>query len=460
MGLAGNPPLSRQRRGHRQNQTAIDLESLGDVAQPDRAPHMDTLHTALSGTSAQPVSPVTANDGVHHLLDIDVNTLAVPVVGRTTVPDVATDLPLVVLDPKGTEVVWVTRTLRSLRANGLSDSTVKAYAKSFLRAARPMWAIGADPATLTITEYAVTRAWLRMCLRLSAPRKDDAARHLSPATLQQTEAALLTVYEEAKRHGLVADNPIALFRGTEELHTVGKVLFDTDQRRGRNPRSIARVVEKNIVTLGPADRHRLRTAKRLRDRALWTLCLDSGPRISEALSITPATYFPKQNYADVIGKGLDGATRLIPLADETTEAIDAYVALLRAQGLRLAAEDPIFRSIKAPFEPLTYNGAHKALRRALGRKDIHPHVLRHTAATELLDLLEGSSGRRLITVQITLGHKQLSTTRRYLHVDTSEVIAAVVKARQSPLRAADPILRDTYGADEMELLKSIRMETP
>lgn len=410
-------------------------------------------------TAPAPVILPTGGRGPGHILDANVGDLRVPLAGR--VLEVAGhDLPLIVIDPSGEEVVWVTWTLRALQGEGLSNATVKAYAKSFLRAARPMWALGCNPATLTVIEYAVVRNWLRLGQKTLTRVKGDARRRLAGSTLVGTEAALSTIYETACRSALVDTDPIAGLRGhpDDTFDTIGFVTFDTPRRRKGRGHAIAKVVDKQIVVLEPGDRCALRNAPKPRDRALWTLCLDSGPRISEALSLTPATYEQYANRGYVIGKGLDGARRVIPISDESVVAINAYLRWLTDHGVTLGANEPIFRSLRTPYDPMTYDAAWKALRRALGRTDVHPHALRHTAATELLDLIDGTPGQRLERIQIVLGHKNLATTQKYLHVTEAEAIASHVTARRQPLKQAAPILRETYTTAEMNMLVAIRTD--
>lgn len=393
-----------------------------------------------------------------HPLDIDVAALPVPRVGAC-VRKPGSNLPRVVVGPDGEEIEWVSRALRMLASEGLSPATCEAYAKHMLRAMRVMWAAGFQPHLLTGVQYTVVRRWLTHCVRIvTKPQPGMATGHLSPMTVDNTETAVDRLYTVAVRAGLVDSNPVDFYRGygADPLHDMQ---FDTDYRRPSTRLPLAKVQERVVVTLHPDDRVRLRNAKRPRDRALWTLCLDPGPRISEALSITREFYHPQDNLAQVVGKGLGGERRFIPLSDETVETIDAYLAHLAALGVRLARTDPIFRSVKAPYEPFTYNGAWLALRRALKNSNVHPHALRHTAATELLNLMQGDQGRRLIQIQYTLGHKNIQTTRRYLHQTVTEVVTAHLNARNNPLPPANPTLAAAYGPDEIALLAEIRQET-
>ena len=315
------------------------------------------------------------------------------------------------------------------------------------------------PATLTGIEYSVARRWLRHCSTVTrrTGSKDDVTRHLAPSTLQQTEAALLTTYAAAVRLGLIATNPVEFFRESATDEPTHEMQFDSGFTQQRNYRRIAKVQEKHIVTLTMKDRTKLRHAKRPRDKALWTLMLDSGPRANEALSLTLDTYFPEQNRAYVVGKGLDGERRLIPVANDAVEAIDAYLEWLASKGVTLARSEPIFRSIKAPYEPLTYIGLWKALRRALGKANVHPHALRHTAATEMLNLQSNHAKKRVLWVQFILGHKAQTPL---VAISTSRVTKSLPRTSPPASLLAPPQARSSgRRTDERPKNYSRRSET-
>lgn len=413
-----------------------------------------------------PPQPSAAASAQARLL-AKVDDLRVPKVGKIAKSS-HTDIPLVVLGPDGRELTRITAAFAELASGGYSESTLKTYAKAILRAARPAWALGIDIENLDVTGWTPIRRWLRLNLRRTGRSDDDAARKQSPSTLLITESALIAVYDALVLHGLALENPIRVARAipdTEDNDRTGSVKFDTGfktgERKGRNKgRKIAKLQEKQIDVLSEEDRERLRCDPCPRDRALFTFMLDSGPRVSEVLSLTPNTYFPDDNYVLLVGKGMDGARRLVPISDETVEAINAYLKSL-AKGPHPfvpQGDEPIFRSIKRPdLYPATYNTVYKAVRRATG-DTTHPHALRHTAATELLNLVDGDAGQRLLTVQKILGHDHIETTRKYLHTDQITVITSHINARRAPRRPTPPQLKAEYGAEAMALFDRIRKE--
>ncbi len=399
-----------------------------------------------------PSSPTPPNP-----LDLKVEDLWVPRTGHTThLP--ASGLPLVVIDPHGNEVVWVSRALRYLQGECLAPTTLEAYAKHMLRGLRVIWAAGYDPVTLTGVEFSVVRRWLLMCLRHnSAPVPGSAVRHLAPVTVNNTVTAMRRIYDAAMDIRLVEANPVAAFDGPLPEPTHDQT-YDTGFRHGLG-RRLAKVQEKVVITLSDEQTTQLREREsKLVYRAVWHLMLDSGPRISEVLSLDLDHYHPEQHTAEVIGKGLGGERRTIPICDRTITEINAYLASLEAKGIRLAGNQPMFLSLQTPYPPLTYNAVWKALRYRLQDRHIHPHALRHTAATELLNLLPGTAQQNILNLRITLGHKHTSTTQRYLHRTVTETVIAHIEARNRPLDPAHPVLADTFGPDELALLAEIRNE--
>jgi integrase len=408
------------------------------------------------------VDDAAQTDADLQLLRINLNAVRVPKVGGT---DFDTDrtCPRYVYDAQRHELVWLTQIVASLRLDGYAADTCDAYTKSFYRAVVVMWALDLDPQHLTAIQWAVVRGWLLTCTRRTTTIPGTAAKPMSLATVAVTESALLTIYKRGLRLGLCSRNPVADLRGDDTV-LEGTPLYDTAfdsnprVRKTSTHKTTITVPTKQIKVVSPEDQERLRNAKRLRDRALWTLCLDTGPRISEALSITPATYFPDQNTAAVVAKGLNGATRDIPISDATIALIAEYLDELASNGWRPAPHDQIFRTLKRPYRPLTYKPAWAALRRATNNPTIHPHALRHTAATNMLDLLDGSEGVRLVTVQLMLGHSNVTTTRKYLHVENRRAINSVVNALTNPRPRSTSGLADTYAPEHIDMLEQIWKE--
>jgi integrase/recombinase XerC len=190
----------------------------------------------------------------------------------------------------------------------------------------------------------------------------------------------------------------------------------------------------------------------LRDRALLELLYGSGLRVSEAAGLDLGDVELAGARVRVVGKG--NKERVVPLGSKCLAALRAYLAV-RDQ-LRPARTGPGSgppRAASAPPVPaselralfLSPRGRRLGVRAiqqkvhaygalGAGRADLHPHALRHTFATHLLD-----GGADLRAIQELLGHSSLSTTQRYTHVSTDHLLKAY--------DGAHPLAKARHGRD-------------
>ena len=169
--------------------------------------------------------------------------------------------------------------------------------------------------------------------------------------------------------------------------------------------------------LSPAETERLidaavgSTPRGLRDRALVELLYGAGLRVSEAVGLEKNGVALEDRVVRVLGKG--GKERLVPLGRPAAEAVRRYLALGRPH-LDRRYRPELF--LNARGGALTRAGAFLILRKLADRAGlepgrVHPHLLRHSFATHLLE-----GGADLRSVQEMLGHADLGTTERYTHV--------------------------------------------
>ncbi len=137
----------------------------------------------------------------------------------------------------------------------------------------------------------------------------------------------------------------------------------------------------------------------LRNRALIELVYSAGLRASEAVGLDLADVDFEQESVHVHGKG--GKERVVPLGEEASYRLQRYLRDGRPKLVR-GAENAFFVSTRGRRLDTS------TLRRLLP----HPHRLRHSFATHLLE-----GGADLRTIQELLGHSSLSTTQVYSHVD-------------------------------------------
>ena len=152
----------------------------------------------------------------------------------------------------------------------------------------------------------------------------------------------------------------------------------------------------------------------MRDRALVELLYGAGLRVSEAVGLVKASVDLEGRIVRVFGKG--GKERLVPLGRPAAEALRRYLAIGRPHLDRRHRSD-LF--LNARGGALTRAGAFLILRRLADRAGlepgrVHPHLLRHSFATHLLE-----GGADLRSVQEMLGHADVGTTERYTHVSDS-----------------------------------------
>jgi len=153
-----------------------------------------------------------------------------------------------------------------------------------------------------------------------------------------------------------------------------------------------------------------------RDCAVLLLLYGSGLRISEALSLTPATA-PTKGRDVIVIRGKGGKERMVPVLPVTSRAVERYVRLCPYP---IGAGDPLFVGAKGgALSPRLIQLAMQRRREELGLADTAtPHALRHSFATHLL-----AAGADLRQIQELLGHASLSTTQVYTEVDRDRLLA-------------------------------------
>jgi integrase/recombinase XerD len=218
------------------------------------------------------------------------------------------------------------------------------------------------------------------------------AEGLAATTIARRVAALRGFYRHQVLLGTRGDNPAA------EL--------DLPKRRRTLPR-----------TLSPGEAERLieaasgTTPRTLRDRALVELLYGAGLRVSEAVGLERNGVDLDEKLVRCMGKG--SKERVVPVGREAVEALRRYLSRGRPF-LDKRHRPELF--LNAQGGALTRAGAFFILRRlaetaGLEPGRVHPHLLRHSFATHLLE-----GGADLRSVQEMLGHADLATTELYTHV--------------------------------------------
>lgn len=152
----------------------------------------------------------------------------------------------------------------------------------------------------------------------------------------------------------------------------------------------------------------------LRDRAMLEVLYGAGLRVSELVQLPLSGLDRRGGLLRVIGKG--GHERVVPLGEIALSAVEVYLAQSRAKLLGDRDDRSHALFVTRRGGPMTRQNFFALLRKLAGlagipRDRVSPHVLRHAFAT---DLLEG--GADLRSIQLMLGHADLSTTEIYTHV--------------------------------------------
>jgi site-specific recombinase XerD len=184
---------------------------------------------------------------------------------------------------------------------------------------------------------------------------------------------------------------------------------------------LAKVNQRQIDLITPSELERLlespngNTLQDLRDRAIMELLFSTGLRVSELCSLTSDIDLTQDEFS-IRGKG--GKIRVVFISDSARKAIKTYLAARKDMTEALFVQVP--QSIKKTKEkmdvsPLTKRSIERIVKihatKAGISKRVTPHVIRHMFATDLLH-----NGADLRSVQMMLGHSDISTTQIYTHV--------------------------------------------
>ena len=160
----------------------------------------------------------------------------------------------------------------------------------------------------------------------------------------------------------------------------------------------------------------------VRDRAILELLYGSGLRVSELVGLDLENISTIERLARVLGKGQK--ERIVPFGQKAVAALEKYLVERHALAEKKQSSRPDERS--ALF--LNLRGG-RLTNRSIGnivdryvaqlskKLNAHPHTMRHTFATHMLD-----SGADLRAIQELLGHESLSTTQRYTHVSVDQLL--------------------------------------
>ena len=154
-----------------------------------------------------------------------------------------------------------------------------------------------------------------------------------------------------------------------------------------------------------------------RDKAILEVLYGCGLRVSELVGLDLTDLFLDEGVLRVMGKGQ--RERVVPIAGCADRELRRYLGEFRSQLAAKAKAPCAAVFLNARGGRLSRQSVHALVKKAgesVGVKDLHPHTLRHSFATHLLE-----GGADLRTIQEMLGHSDISTTQVYVHVSRAHV---------------------------------------
>ena len=235
-----------------------------------------------------------------------------------------------------------------------------------------------------------------------------AERGIAPATIARRLAALRGLFRTQMEAGAREDNPAELLSSPKRPQRLPHVL-----KAGE----VAALLD-SIPAATPLE---------VRDRALFELAYACGLRAEELVTLDLDALDFDAEAVRVEGKG--GKTRVVPLGEHARQALERYLAKARPV-LQTGDGDPALFLSKSGRR-LSTSDVRRRLsgwtRRAVARSPAlaraHPHALRHSFATHLLD-----GGADLRAIQELLGHATISTTQVYTRVESARLRSAYSRA--------------------------------
>jgi site-specific recombinase XerD len=280
---------------------------------------------------------------------------------------------------------------RDLQRRGAAERTRRAYGADIGELATWAAAQGLEPQAVT---YRVLRGY--------AARLSD--RGAAPRTLARKLASSRAFFRSMVEHGAMAANPADLVPSPKLPQALPRTM---------KPADVAELLDRIPAT----------TPLELRDRALFELAYACGLRAEELVNLDHDGIDFDSEQVRVEGKG--GKTRFVPAGEHALAALGDYLERART-ALQGNSQDPALFLSKSGRR-LSTSDVRRRLRvwarHAATQGAVHPHALRHSFATHLLE-----GGADLRAIQEMLGHASISTTQVYTRVESARLRAAYLRS--------------------------------
>jgi len=273
---------------------------------------------------------------------------------------------------------------------GLSKNTIQSYESDIHQLYQ--WNISKNKKSITEIKKIDTSQYVSYLF----------SQNLKSTSVNRKISSLKTFFNFLLKKKLIKANPFA------------------DQIMPKKPVSLPKSIsEDDVVRL--LDAPKADSLIGLRDKAMLELLYASGVRISELVNIKFSDLDLERNIIKVYGKG--SKERLVPFGEDAAQCISAYIDE-RKKNKDIASIKYIFlnnRGSKISRHAFWHRLKEYCLEIGL-KRDISPHTLRHAFATHLLN-----RGADLRSVQVLLGHSDLSTTQIYTHIAKQRLSELVKK---------------------------------
>ena len=262
------------------------------------------------------------------------------------------------------------------QVKNLSENTTKSYERDLKK-------LFLFLEKLNITKYSdikeeICSAWIG----------DLYSQNNKPKSIQRHLSSAKGFFRFLKKNNLIDSSPFELVTAPKSSNTLPDVLSPEDVEQ--------------LLNFKPSN------TIEIRDMAIVELMYSSGLRVSETVNINIGDFEENMSFLRVIGKG--SKTRLVPMGRFAIKAINNW--LIEREKI-LNNTDALFLNSKgARLSVRSVQLRLKKMATKQGLPPVHPHMLRHSFATHMLE----SSGD-LRTIQELLGHSSLSTTQIYTKLD-------------------------------------------
>ena len=263
---------------------------------------------------------------------------------------------------------------------GLSANTQEAYSRDLALYLNYLETLGRTaPASVTSGDIASFLGYLKN-------------RELGPRSRARSLSSIRMFHKFLMIENYADSNPAGIIEAPRTLHKL--------------PEFLSNVEVDSLFTACAGE-----TAENVRDLAMLELLYATGLRVSELVNLKLREVNLDAGYLMTVGKG--SKERLVPIGDSARQRVAAYLERVRSR------QDPqghnIYLFLSRLGDSMSRQAFWNIVRKRSGqagiRKNISPHTLRHSFATHLLE-----NGADLRSVQIMLGHADLSTTQIYTHV--------------------------------------------